>query len=170
MFSRVKSGPNTSTEWCATSAAYSRFPDWARPVNTARGTLVACWAMVDGFCAVPPTVGAQPAIVPFRVANRNTAGAFVLPSVMLKPGLPPVTVVLKAWPVGRPPGTETTRPTGFSLAEVLSAPLYSVVLAWPSLDTQSGPCGNSETPQGLMMFGSTVGVSRGLSDARSVLV
>src|SRR5512146_840444 len=117
---------------------------------------------------VAPTVGAQPAITPFRVANRNLAGAVFLPSVTANPGVAPVDVVLKAWPVGRPPGIETTRPTGFSLAEVLSAPLYSVVLAWPSLDTQSGPCGNSETPHGLMMFGSTVGVSRGLPDARSV--
>src|SRR5262245_29826321 len=171
MLSCLKSGPNTSTVWCATSAAYSRFPVWARPVKTAPGTLVPCSAVVDGLAEVVPTVGAQPAMTPFSVANRNTAGAlvFVLLSLTANPGLPPATVVLKAWPVGRPPGIETTRPTGFSLAEVLSAPLYSVVLAWPSLETQSGPCGNSDTPHGLITFGSTVGVSRGLSETRSVL-
>ena len=57
-------------------------------------------AAVAGWAWVPPTVGAQPAMTPFRVANRNTAGALDLPSVTVNLGLPPVTVVLKAWPVG----------------------------------------------------------------------
>ena len=114
VFSRWKPGPNTSTLRCAASAAYSRSPCWASPVKTAPRTLAPTRAAVAGWAWVPPTVGAQPAMTPFRVANRNTAGALDLPSVTVNLGLPPVTVVLKAWPVGWPPGIDTTSGTGFS--------------------------------------------------------
>src|SRR5262249_8488594 len=99
----------TRTTWFLKSVAYRklllRALPMARTLKTASGMFTTVWAMVDGVGGVVVdggTLGFQPAICPFSVANRNTAFAAGLTPGRLKSLVPLNTV-----PVGLPPGMVT---------------------------------------------------------------
>src|SRR5262245_20012939 len=93
-------------------------------------------------------------MVPVSVDIMNVAGP---PLGNTKSEVP-----LKAWPVGLPPGTATTRGNG--------APVPSNTVATPVtwFETQNGLVEESATPQGFLRFASVWLASPGTSETRLV--
>src|SRR5262245_16819382 len=118
-----------------------------------------------------PTVGFQPAIVPFRVAKMNTDAAVFVPSVTEKAVELPLDMIgwfgLNTWPVGNPPGMVTLK--GALSGLPLRSPRYSSLTPPPLDETQNAPpLGLREIPQGFFRVGSRTRANPGRSDTRLV--
>src|SRR5919107_3456684 len=114
-----------------------------------------------------PDAGFQAAMVPPTVAKMKFADAPV-------PGTTkPDEALLNVWPVGGPPGTLTIsgEPAGAATMGLpLTAPMYSVEVEVPALDTQTGVLGPRDIPQAFFRFGSVMCALPGWSDTRFVWV
>src|SRR5215831_15913696 len=99
---------------------------------------------------VGSTPGFQPTMVPSSVANRKTAGAVCVPSVILNAPLP--RAMLNTVPVGVPLAPVGSPGAGMLTTNGCGMPAVSKRVDTPALlsATQNGPLvGASEMPQGL---------------------
>ena len=158
---RWKCESTTTTRPCAKSVAYNAGwlskNDSASPLNTAPGTVSSVRADV---CT--GSVSVQAVTVPASESKMNFDGTRMSPTLSLNP-----LVGLNTWPVGAPPGTETTNGTwvtGLPCTE----PEYSVARLVPLSATHSGVVGPAASPHGFTRWESVSCALPGMSLTRLI--